>query len=184
MKPIIMSTEDVRGILGGQKTMMRIPIKSQDGIHPRWNNIGWIGWEDGHGYKLRQPYHPSDVLYVREAWQEVYETEYDIYNPNEPLKITDLIVDFETLPKKCAGLSREWSCSSMPARNKYYVYAASKPEYTDENHELKWRPSIQMPREAARLFLRVKDVRVEKNQESGAWEWLIEFERIEKGEES
>ncbi len=28
-----------------------------------------------------------------------------------------------------------------------------------------WRPSIHMPREAARIFLRVKDVRVERLQE-------------------
>ena len=34
------------------------------------------------------------------------------------------------------------------------------------------------------LFLRVTDVRVEKNEESGQWTWVIEFERIEKGAES
>lgn len=31
--------------------------------------------------------------------------------------------------------------------------------------DVKWRPSIHMPREAARLFLRVKDVRVERLQD-------------------
>lgn len=136
-KPIIFSPPMVQAIIEGRKTMTRrAPCKN--------------------------PYMPGDILWVRETWQEVYETEYDIYNPNEPLRIADLIVGFDNLPKKCAGLSREWSCSSMPARNKYYVYAASKPEYTDENHELKWRPPIHMPREAARLFLRVTASRPER----------------------
>lgn len=31
--------------------------------------------------------------------------------------------------------------------------------------EIRWKPSIHMPKEAARLFLRVKDVRVERLQE-------------------
>ena len=165
MKPIIMSTEEVRALLDGRKTMLRKPIKPQPDKMAIYAGIscGQARFEtDVNFWNMILPYKPGDVLYVREAWQEVYETEYDIYNPNEPLKITDLIVGFDNLPKKCAGLSREWSCSSMPARNKYYVYAASKPEYTDEKHELKWRPSTQMPREAARLFLRAVSVRVER----------------------
>lgn len=35
----------------------------------------------------------------------------------------------------------------------------------DCNRALKWHPSIHMPREAARLFLRVTDVRVERLQD-------------------
>ena len=30
------------------------------------------------------------------------------------------------------------------------------------NYKMTWRPSIHMPREAARIFLRVKDVRAER----------------------
>jgi hypothetical protein len=38
-----------------------------------------------------------------------------------------------------------------------YFYKASDPEYTGQ-----WSPSIHMPKEAARIFLRVTDVRVER----------------------
>jgi len=40
-----------------------------------------------------------------------------------------------------------------------YAYRASAPENTG------WKPSIHMPREAARIFLRVKTVRVERLQD-------------------
>ncbi len=43
------------------------------------------------------------------------------------------------------------------------IYRAN---YTDDGSaHIKWRPSIHMPKEAARLFLRVTDVRVERLQE-------------------
>lgn len=39
-----------------------------------------------------------------------------------------------------------------------------KADDTSQNPDDKWRPSIHMPKEAARLFLRVTDVRVERLQ--------------------
>lgn len=42
-----------------------------------------------------------------------------------------------------------------------YVYRADNPDSDGWG----WRPSIHMPREAARIFLRVKNVRVERLQE-------------------
>ena len=46
-----------------------------------------------------------------------------------------------------------------------YIYRASDKPCPDGNVPLRWRPSIHMPKEAARLFLRVTDVRVERLQE-------------------
>ncbi|MGJ4851887.1 hypothetical protein ACH6CV_16745 [Bacillota bacterium Meth-B3] len=110
-------------------------------------------------------YRPGDILWVRETWQEIFETEYNIQDPGNPFSARDMIKDFDALPKTCAGLSRECSCASMPARNKYYVYAATPPEYTTTSDGLYWKPSTQMPKAAARLFLRVTDVRVERLQD-------------------
>ena len=46
-----------------------------------------------------------------------------------------------------------------------YLYRADqKPNMKNAG---KWRPSIHMPREAARIFLRVTDVRVERLQDCG-----------------
>ena len=42
-----------------------------------------------------------------------------------------------------------------------YVYRASSPDYPVD----KWKPSIHMPKSAARIFLKVTDVRVERLQD-------------------
>jgi len=47
---------------------------------------------------------------------------------------------------------------------KRYLYRAS-PEDVPENTPIKWHPSIHMPRKAARIFLKVTDVRVERLQD-------------------
>lgn len=67
---------------------------------------------------------------------------------------------------------RETFCGFMlPCGKIVYHYKASEPngnrtptgpEYDDELDVRPWRPSIHMPKEAARLFLRVTAVRVER----------------------
>lgn len=121
MKPILFNTEMVRAILDGRKTVTRRPIKPQP-THPRWNQIGWLGWDDGHGHRIHQPYHIGDILYVRETWSPVF------------------------------------------VRPKRYIYKADSDAGMGEGMGLpiRWHPSIHMPKEAARIFLRVNDVRVER----------------------
>lgn len=124
IKPILFNTDMVRAILEGQKTQTRRVIKPQP-TSPRWNNIGWLGWNDGHGYRMKPPCEDGDVLWVRETW--------------------------------CKDVSR-------------YLYRANYGEnehfYQNGNEiAMHWHPSIHMPKEAARIFLRVKEVRVEYLQE-------------------
>lgn len=148
MKPILFNTEMVIAILDGRKTVTRRVIKQQP-THPRFNNIGWLGFDDGHGYKMRQPYHPGDILYVRETWRIVD------YLDKASLKFEYLadgkvsgFIDFTNLRLK-----------------KFLKYISSK----------KWCPSLFMPKEAARLFLRVTNVSVARLQD------ITEDEIIKEG---
>lgn len=58
----------------------------------------------------------------------------------------------------------------------HYIYKAGGGSAKAAGYaaEPKWRPSIHMPREAARIFLRVTDVRVERLQEISYTELLAE----------
>lgn len=69
-----------------------------------------------------------------------------------PYKLGDVLYIRET-----------WSIN--PRLNMYgnYYYKANK--YAVAPDGTKWKPSIHMPKEAARIFLKVKDVRVERLQE-------------------
>lgn len=49
---------------------------------------------------------------------------------------------------------------------------------TDKGGPYGWRPSTHMPRWASRIALRVKAVRVEREQD-GRWVWVCQFERVE-----
>lgn len=156
MKPILFNTEMVRAILDGRKTVTRRVIKSQpDKEHSHElgyvvcgdaKDIGSFGFGThecgGDIQYVKPPYEVNDILYVREAWQMAY-----------TLDNNDHAIE---------GTER-------------YIYAASPedmPNFThwvDANGEYRdsvpWRPSIHMPKEAARIFLKVTGVRVERLQE-------------------
>lgn len=122
MKPIIFNTEMVRAILDGRKTATRRVIKLQP-TYSRWNCIGWLGWDDGHGCKMRQPYREGDILYVRESWHET----------------------------PAFGVMRraDWGDGACP--------------YMEPDD--KWLSPACMPREIARIFLRVTNVSVARLQD-------------------
>lgn len=56
-----------------------------------------------------------------------------------------------------------WAANPNLWEEAKYIYRADN--HPADETEQKWRPSIHMPREAARLFLRVTDVRVERLQD-------------------
>ena len=60
-----------------------------------------------------------------------------------------------------------WQYIDFAGENNGYVYKTSENGETweTESENWKWYPSIHMPKEAARIFLKVKDVRVERLQE-------------------
>lgn len=136
MKPILFSTEMVRAILEGRKTVTRRVVKTKDIINA-WDceddgtPIAYIDETTGGVYPPTHPcpYRPGDILYVRETFFQDKEGSYHY-------KADDALVFFE----KDIGHGLGWQ-------------------------SIKWRPSIHMPKEAARIFMRVTDVRVERLQD-------------------
>lgn len=154
IKPILFNTEMVRAILDGKKTCTRRIVKGAIPDDAMWGYTmftpkGCIScrgvYADEYGEKFfRLPYQQGDILYVRETWY--YESHMEDRTEGEP-----------NLP------SGRYS--------NRYVYKADCPTYPVNIGvgEHGWRPSIHMPKEAARIWLKVTDVRAERLQEiSGA----------------
>lgn len=151
MKPILFNTEMVRAILDGRKTVTRrvacvdIALRpySLEGCPDGWlfYNVFFKSFDDAvqspEGVMSICRYRPGDILYVRETWN---------YG-----RIDD--EGFHDVYKGTRG---------GESRIYRYVYRA---ENLDGVPGMKWRPSIYMPKEAARIFLRVTGVRVERLQD-------------------
>lgn len=126
----------VRAILEGRKSCTRRLVKPEpQGYFEISEEPLYIYDTDGNQGKITPPYQPGDILYVRETiWQKI-----GYY----------LDIDGETKPS--------WY-------NEFkYVASDEKPE-TGWNYSWVKRPSIHMPKEAARIWLKVTDVRVERLQ--------------------
>ena len=163
IKPILFNTEMVRAILDGRKTCTRRVLKTRRkdacGFYvtkrPDGSFAGVYEYDEDERMfenQLIPPYKPGDILYVRETWErfECWNCEGD-----ERGKCTKE-------PKKSV-LDKTCGC---------YMYRA-----TDEiSGDAKWHPSIHMPKEAARIWLKVTDVRVERLQKCGEG-WCIDIEK-------
>lgn len=151
IKPILFNTEMVRAILDGRKSCTRRIVKGFIPNNAVWGYTAFTPkgciscrgtFADGYGEKFfKPPYQPGDILYIRETWErfECWNCDGDERGncPKEPKK--------SVLDKTCG-------C---------YMYRA-----TDEiSGDAKWHPSIHMPKEAARIWLKVVDVRVERLQD-------------------
>nr|DAP38700.1 MAG TPA: ASCH domain protein [Caudoviricetes sp.] len=155
IKPILFNTEMVRAILDGRKSCTRRVIKPQpDEKHTyplgfvtdstEKKEVGCFGFgidEYGGSIKyVKPPYQPGDILYVRETWEhfECHCCEGDEHGNcyKEPQQ---------------SVLNKSYGC---------YMYRATDEIYGDA----RWQPSIHMPKEAARIWLKVTDVKVERLQ--------------------
>lgn len=76
-----------------------------------------------------------------------------------PYQVGDILYVRETWHKYIKRVGKGESCHL----EEFYGYKASVTNWEDANEP--WRPSIHMPKEAARIWLKVTDVRVERLQE-------------------
>ena len=158
IKPILFNTEMVRAILEGRKSCTRrinkdaneYTVPDMDFCNADRRTYAVHNYSDKeHKNKLSIaertcPICPGDVLYIRETWTEecgkyYYRADYD----------SDYLDPFETLsggyPASCRNHPGCDGCMATSTR-------------------IHWHPSIHMPKEAARIWLKVTDVRVERLQ--------------------
>ncbi len=163
MKPILFNTEMVEAILKGQKTESRRVMKPQPGknvtrLFPlegkQWK--GYFGSRE-EGACMKPKYQKGDVLYIRETWAHGY-------------------IDYSD-----NGCSRErWFEPSRESDGEFlkgissYFYRANMSQQDQEELHMLWKPAIHMPKEAARIFLKVTDVRAERLQNMGIYDALQE----------
>ena len=154
-KQILFNTRMVKALLEGRKTVTRRdPFQTPEnysrikGMYRDDKNRLCVLFHctDPEGpviQDIHARYQPGDILWVRETWQ---------YIP-------------------CADCRQDavGCCTQMPVvyesadavTKGCFVYKADYPE----PERICWRPSIHMPRAAARIFLRVTSVRVERLQD-------------------
>ena len=169
IKPILFNTEMVKAILAGRKTMTRRVFKDVNPQNAEWGYTmftpkGKIScrYDSPEGERLegfyKLPYQKGDTLYVRETWNYGYFDGSDAEGDNSSW--------FEEFHKTDGEYLKALS---------NYIYRADFTEYKeykfgtkDENGKrvkIPWHPSIHMPKEAARIWLKVTDVRVERLQD-------------------
>lgn len=142
MKPILFNTEMVQAIMDGRKTVTRRVIKPQPDSKLSYVFAGSHKsdirkWHnESMTQKWNPPYHADDILYVRETWR--------VRNVYGDLARGDRTAEIE------------FKAGGENSKMKITVDVLSGPW---------WNPSIHMPKEAARIFLRVKRVSVERLQD-------------------
>lgn len=157
IKPMLFNTEMVQAILEGRKTVTRRVIKPQP--ESRLILMGpdscWPGYFAIQGTEkvVRPPFCAGDVIWVRETFQVDYLSN---------------IIGSGRVRYKTDGVYQD--VSFAPERHEIMRNAQKKSG---------WRPNENMPKEAARIFLRVTDVRAERLQEITAEGALDEGTNVE-----
>lgn len=140
--PILFNTEMVRAILDGKKNVTRRTMNPQPLFYTGRKYIFDDDkcpkkWECCDNILETYKYQPGDILYVREA-----------YCPN--------YFDKSIAGHRSGGMKGNTNAYRADYRKEIIGDVAAEP---------KWKPSIHMPKEAARIWLKVTDVRIEQLQD-------------------
>ena len=105
--------------------------------------------------RVIKPQPSNNAILEYDQWYGILQSKYTAYYRFSPYCYHDILYVRET-----------WIFNNNPKSNDFgkYEYRA---DYIGSMCDdlIKWRPSIHMPKEAARIFLRVTDVRVERLQD-------------------
>lgn len=143
VRPILFNGDMVRAILEGRKTVTRRVIKdTDDSMYAGLCGLGPGLFDKKTGLRVKEPYYRlGDILYVRETWG-IANLDYD---------------DKKVFIIYRAGNEQENGiCVTLPNEKFEKIYESMAETGPD------WHPSIHMPKEAARIWLKVTDVRAER----------------------
>lgn len=146
MKPILFNTEMVKAIMEGRKTVTRRIIKN------KYSNANIEWFEDKYGKRLvyMQNDSPKDIIHDNGSRTCYLKSYKEIL---QPYKVGDILYVRETWCKD----GESYFFKADTDMDEAIIYMAI--------NDLKWKPSIHMPKEAARIFLKVTNVRVERLQD-------------------
>ena len=141
IKPILFNTEMVRAILDGRKSCTRRLVKTR-----RKDACGF--------YVTRKTDGSFAGIYEYDENESMFDNPLEsLYQPGDILYVR------ETWHKYTKRVGEGENCHLA----EFYGYKASVANSEDAGEP--WKPSIHMPKEAARIWLKVIDVRVERLQE-------------------
>lgn len=161
-KPILFNTDMVLAILDGRKMVTRRVIK------PQPKSKLCYAFAGSHKKDIRRWVYPSKTAH--EFWGEEFKLPDDITEEelkkkwNPPYHADDILYVRETW-----GEGYEEGTYIYKADDKL----ANLPEFK-ESSKLIYHPSIHMPKEAARVWLKVKNVRVERLQDAKYFDFINE----------
>jgi hypothetical protein len=158
IKPILFNTETVQAILDGRKSCTRRIVKPQQ-------FVGML--PDKCKNKV-----PKEFLKEKKFMFKPYcdMTDIELINTayKAPYQPGDILYVRETWHKYNKRVGKGKSCHM----EEFYGYKASIANSEDANEP--WKPSIHMKKKAARIWLKVTDVRAERLQEITAESALLE----------
>ena len=143
--PILFNTEMVKAILDKRKTVTRRAVKY------KYSNTEMQMFTNKYGTRLIEI--QKDIegeTHGKNPDGSTWHKLLPYIEKNPPYKKGDILYVRET-----------WCVN--PNYKEYY-YKAKRKKGANAPYGLKWRPSIHMPKEAARIWLKVIDVRVERLQ--------------------
>lgn len=146
-KPILFNTQMVRAILDGRKSCTRRIVK------PQWEECP--NCKDVHNEYIYN--NLAENVYCARCGYPLVPERRTPYQPGDILYVRET-----------------WCGWYLPLVGMHYCYRATEPdgnkrptspEYDCDVEKISWHPSIHMPKEAARIWLKVTDVRVERLQD-------------------
>lgn len=147
MKPILFNSEMVRAMLEGRKTVTRRVIK------PRYRD------KDA-GFRIDRNVFTGQITGVEIIDEDECGTNRYV---KLPYQVGAVLYVRETYAQIDIDVDSMYFENSGELYRGMYIYKADGVDLSDIGG--RWHPSIHMPKEAARIFLRVTDVRVERLQD-------------------